>query len=147
MWSPLFSHGKPLSKLVKHPLSRLAATYYPYAPKERETVLFFCTRQLQEFDETTEDECVSAQDNIGGWIRSALEYGHRVKQNEPKRLREIFVEVGSTNLKEAKQSVQSLVGNSTGTEPGVTADAILRWHKKAFEWSEPETYARAILNE
>jgi hypothetical protein len=144
MWSPLFSHGKALSKLVEHPLSRLAATYYPHAPKERETILFFFTQQLHDFDETTEDECLSARDNIGGWIRSALAYGYQVRQNERNRLREIFVEIGSTNLKEAKQSVQLLVGNVAGTEPDVIADAILRWHKRAFEWSEPATYARHL---
>jgi hypothetical protein len=144
MWSPLFSHCRPLSQLVTHPLPRLAATHYPHAPKEREAVLPFFTQQLHAFGETTEDRCISAEDNILGWIGNALEYGRRIKINEPKRLREVFIEVGSTNLRSAKQSVRSLVGHAAGTDPGVIGDAILRWHKKAFEWSEPANHGRHL---
>src|SRR5688500_2866191 len=116
MWGPLVSDGKPRSQLVAHPLPRLAATYYPHAPKEREAILNFFRWQLHAFGETTEDRCSSAENNIGGWIRSALKYGRQLKLKEPKRLQEILAEAGETNVLAAQNANKSLIEQAGAME-------------------------------
>jgi hypothetical protein len=141
MLSPVFSHCKPPSQLVGHPLPRLAATYYPHAPREREVILYFFEQQLHEFNEMTEGKCLSARDNINGWIRSALKYGHQVKLNQPKRLGEILAEAGETNLRAAQNAIRLLIEQAGSMD---LSQAILRWHSNAFQWGEPVTYGRCL---
>ena len=141
-WSPLVAHHRPVFDRLAHPLLKLVAMHYPVTPRERETILPFFTEQLSALRPLSENQCPTEGKAVEEWLRNALEYGGRIKTQQPQRIAEIVAEVGEDSLRTTKDAVRSLVSSAGGTEAGALVNGILGWHKKTWEWHSSGFYGQ-----
>jgi hypothetical protein len=101
------------------------------SPKGSDTAFFL--EQLAAQGPLSENTCPVADKHMEHWVRKGLEYGRRLRADNPGRFAEVLVEIGETELASVRQVVEAVVTRANGTEPVALTAAILEWHKRTFE--------------
>jgi hypothetical protein len=142
--APLNAVGQPVMALLEHPLIRLARELYPAQPLECDAVLAFHVSRLRALRVRGEDECPTSELELLDWIAAGLEYGRRLKAENPEAVERIREEARGRRLEGCTRVVRQVVTEAGGTEPVRLLGPLKAWQKRVYDWSEPRFYGQSL---
>jgi hypothetical protein len=142
--APLNAVSQPVMALLEHPLIRLARELYPAQPLECDAVLSFYHERLSALRVHSENECPASEQDVLDWIAAALEYGRRLKVENPEAVETIREEARGERLEGSTRVIQRVVGEAGGTDPVRLLGPLKAWQKRVYNWSEPGFYGQSL---
>jgi len=107
-------------------------------------VLSFYHERLSALRVRSEDQCPISEFALLDWIAAALEYGRRLKAENPEAVERIREEARGKRLESCTRVIRRVVGEAGGTEPVRLLGPLKAWQKRVYDWSEPAFYGQSL---
>jgi len=121
-----------LGTIIRHPVLLLAQELYPGNTTECDTILRFISQRLEVLGVTNQNECPLGDEDILGWIAAGLEYGRKVKTEQPEVVANIFEESKGSRLEGSLKVVREAVAKAGKVEPSCLLGPIKEWQLEVY---------------
>lgn len=143
--APAEAVGVNLYERLEHPLVRLTPRISSKRPTECALFQNFLREQLGAFGVTSENEVRASDLDLIEWITHAINYGKRVRREQPKLLEQIFREAEEKERQDFINAMRTVLSGLDAVQPLTLLPAFKRWQRDFFEIGEPGFYGEELL--
>ncbi len=143
--APAEAVGVNLYERLEHPLVCLTPRISSKRPTECALFQNFLREQLGAFGVTSENEVRASGMDLIEWITHAINYGKRVRREQPELLEQIFRGAEEKERQDFINAMRTVLSGLDAVQPLTLLPAFKRWPRDFFEIGEPSFYGEELL--
>jgi hypothetical protein len=142
--APVLALNRSVAARLEHPLLSVGRELFYDRPVACRVMLRFLELQLTRLQIRSENDCPASEDSMADWIAQSMEYGRRLKTQQPELVAQILGDWTQHEAQGLVGTVRRIVAMAGGSDPVRLKGPILEMERRTYEWSAPRFFGQEL---